>query len=519
MSSRLLARAHRYRPTGHVDPRLYELTALAALIGLAVVVGLLSVDAPLLLVGAVAFVGFAALVAKRPDTATLALLVLLYSNAPVVVTRNLGLPMIVSLALPALLLAPLAHHTLIMNRPLRLGVAGPILVVLAVVYVASALTAADWSTAAMATLNYLANGVALYLLIVNVLRSAQAVRRAALVIVGVAGGLGALALVHSIIGLWPGTRAWGFTELVRGDLLAPVDWEQYFSVNYPDSELRAAGPIGEANFFAFILLVAIPYAIAFAIAPTARLERIVSLLAGPFIVAGVVVTYSRGAAVVAGLVAVMLAVTGLIPRRTLVGLVGGAAALLLAVPAFAERFVRLASAPLLWGGARDEVADAALTGRYSEMISALHAWADHPLLGVGPGLFPDNYQRYARELGFMVHDGPREAHNLYLDFASQLGTAGLLVLLVLLLVLTRRLLAVRRIVVDPADRAFTVAAIAVVGVIAVNGMFLHLAFERYLWVHVAIVSAWCLEARRVSREPTPDAQVDPLARQIGAVTW
>lgn len=493
------------------DRRLYDFALMAAAVVAAGGAAVASVAWPLVVVLIAAVGIFSAVVLRRPDSATLIVLILLYSNAPVVAMRHHGLPSAVALAFPLLLLAPLAYHTLVRHQPLRLGIAGPILIALAVAHLASATMAGDWSTTMATTASFLTNGVALYLLTVNVLRSEVQIRRAALVLVGIAASLGAAAFLHTLLSDWPGVRVLGFSELRRGDLLVQVDWEQYFSTAYPDAELRAAGPIGEANFFAFILLMTVPYALALLFAPHDRLERIVALLALPWLAVGILITYSRGAGIAVALVTVLLAVRGLIPRRTLLALAGAATVALVAAPDYAQRLVRLTAAPrLFFGGSRAAVGDEALSGRYSEMVSAAHAWADHPILGLGPGLFPDNYQRYARELGFTVHEGPREAHNLYLHFAAELGTVGLTLVVGLLFLTLRHLLAAHRSAWDAPSRAFTVAGISVIGIIAVNAMFLHLAFERYLWLHVAIIAAWCAETRRRSaRHPLDVASLEP----------
>jgi putative inorganic carbon (hco3(-)) transporter len=490
----------------HRDPRWWDAAVVTALLLLAVAAAVATVISPLTVAATAAGTVVLALVARRPDLATIAVLVLLYSNAPVVGVNHHGLPFAVSVALPVLLIAPLAYHWLVNREPVRFGNAGPVLVAFGGLHVVSAVVSTDLATSLAATLTFLTNGLALYLLIVNVLRTEHLVRRAAAAMVATGAGLGLVSWTHSLVSAWPETRLFGFSSIVRGDLVEAVDWENYFSVEYPASELRAAGPIGEANFYAFVLVLLLPYAVAFALAPRDRLERLVGVLALPCLLAGVVVTYSRGAAIVVAAVAAALAVFGFIPRRSLIGVGVGGLALLAAVPELGRRLLRLATAPQLWLGGGDDVGDAAVAGRYSEMLSAAHAWADHPLLGLGPGTFPDNYQRYAQQLGFDVHDGPREAHNLYLQFAAELGTFGLLLLLALLAVLLRGLLVRRRSAVTGPDRAFTVAGIAVVGVVVVNGLFLHLAFARYLWVHVALLAAWC--AVRPSTADDTEAATD-----------
>jgi putative inorganic carbon (HCO3(-)) transporter len=486
-------------------------TVLAVVAAAALAVGVVHAPFVTLLVGTAVLVGVGA--TSRPDLATLVTLAILYANVPVVAANHHGVPGAVGMALPLLLVAPLLHHVLVGRRPLTLGLVGPLLVLYGLVHLAATLAGGATDIAVAATLAFVTNGLALALLLVNVLRTDRILRNALLTIVVTAGALGAAALLHSMIDVWPGVRLFGFSELVRGDLLGEVDWDTHFSAAPPDAELRAAGPIGEANFFGMILSLALPYGVAFIVRPARRIERFLSFLATPCIAAGIVLTYSRGAILVLGTVAALLAVVGLVPRRTLLALAAGGVAVLTVAPDLAFRMVRLLGASALLRGAPADVGDAAIAGRYSEMVSAAHAWMDHPFLGLGPGMFAPNYQRYSRELGFDVHEGPREAHNLYLEVAAELGTIGLLVLLVLFAVLLRHLLATRRLAVDTPTRAVTVAGIATLAVIALNGMVLHLAFERYLWLHVAVLGAWCaVQRERASTPERLDRQPAEVAR-------
>jgi putative inorganic carbon (hco3(-)) transporter len=484
-----------------------------AMLAVAAAAGAATAALPVVAVAAVVAGGFAMLSLRRPDVATLLVLGVLYSNLAGVAVRLYGVPLVAAAVVPMLLLGPLAYHVVVRRRALRLGVAGPWILGLLVIHVVSALASADPGATVGAVVGYATNGVALYLLIINVLRSREAVRAAALVVVGSAGVVGGLALIHALVS---GTDAHGFFGMasqVEGEILGATDWRTWDGPSELLPHMRAAGPIGEPNFFAFTLIAALPFATAFALAPASRLEAWVGRLAAPFLVAGVVVSYSRGAAVVVAVTAVVLAVTGLLPRRVLIVLGLGAALLLASAPDYAQRIAGLTALRQLSGGAvgAEDQPDAAVTGRYSEMVAAAMAFADHPVLGVGPDRFPHVYQRYARPLGYTIHDGPREAHNLYLHFAAELGIVGLLLLIGLLASLTAHLLALRRRQSDRSTRAFTVACLGVLLVIGVNGLFLHLAFERYLWMVVALLAAWHAEAGTSSAAAgaeRPEAGVD-----------
>jgi putative inorganic carbon (hco3(-)) transporter len=110
--------------------------------------------------------------------------------------------------------------------------------------------------------------------------------------------------------------------------------------------------------------------------------------------------------------------------------------------------------PLLWVGAAvaaavtaflDPIASylrfgAGLTGRPELWLAALGVFRDHPLVGTGPGTFPEVYQSYqpslmtlpviARPVGRLPH-----AHDIFLNALAELGVAGPLVVALLLGVL------------------------------------------------------------------------------------
>jgi O-antigen ligase len=143
------------------------------------------------------------------------------------------------------------------------------------------------------------------------------------------------------------------------------------------------------------------------------------------------------------------------------------------------------------------------------MLAAGLAFLDHPAFGVGPGGFPFYYQEYAPRVGIEVHEkatsgaekgeaAKRAAHDVFIGVAADLGAAGLAVFAAILGLTAAGLLRVRRRwgalrpdLVNLADSLF-LALLAYV----VAGLFLSLAFERYLWLLVALGGAAVAVAAR-----------------------
>ena len=137
-------------------------------------------------------------------------------------------------------------------------------------------------------------------------------------------------------------------------------------------------------------------------------------------------------------------------------------------------------------------ADGAIQSRVTEGLAALLAWADHPIIGVGPGEFPQYYRQYAEVVGIRVLATDREAHNLYLGMAAELGLIGITVFLIIVGPDHARPGSARgerfgR--VDPlmADLA-TGFMLSIVAYLA-TGIFLHMSFIRYFWLMLALAAA------------------------------
>jgi putative inorganic carbon (HCO3(-)) transporter len=183
---------------------------------------------------------------------------------------------------------------------------------------------------------------------------------------------------------------------------------------------RAHGPLPDANDLAFFLVAAFPFAIMLARTGThRRLWRLCALL----LLAGTATTLSRGAVVALAAMALWALASGFLRPRTAV-LTSGAVLVGLVVVFFAAP--ALVSQKLEVKGA---VADQNVDERRIRWGAATEMAADNPLLGVGPGGFKVNYERYVN------FDDPNPlhpldvAHEMYLEVAAELGLPGLLAFL------------------------------------------------------------------------------------------
>jgi putative inorganic carbon (HCO3(-)) transporter len=254
---------------------------------------------------------------------------------------------------------------------------------------------------------------------------------------------------------------------------------------------RVAGPIGEANDFAYLLAVVLPL-LAYLLA-TERARRPLWGACLVVVASGLLGTLSRGALV--GLAA--LAVWGLVTRRVPVkGLLQGV--LLLAGV--------LALALTLWGPLIDErlamkerVADANVASRQALWSAAVHMSADHPLVGVGPGQFGP------RSADYLVDDPlgitTPVAHNSFLEVLAENGVLALLAFVAMVGTTWRVLTQVQRRAArgDPDAARLATAAQASLVVAIVSANFLSVQLTVALWLLAGIAVALAAQTAQSGR--------------------
>lgn len=449
-------------------------------------------DVPLPILGGV--VGLLGLVvlALRPDVATLIVVAIVYSNAAVVAVRVHDVPFTLAAGSSFLLAVPMGYLLLIRRERLIIPPAIPWILGYLAVLLVSTMFARESASASQAVGTFVAEGLMLYLLIVNAVRT----ERMALAIIGVllavGAVLGALSL-HQELTQSFSNEYLGFAQ-VGGDPTGEV------------AESRTAGPFDGANRYAQIMVLLLPLVFAVVWGRYSLRATMLAIGSGALISVAVALTLSRGAAVGFAMVLVLMLVLRYIKLRH-VAIVGVAViALLFAFPQFGQRLGSLDALPGVAGEGVE--ADGSIRSRITEMIAAALVFVDHPVIGVGPNQFPSYYIDYAEEFGLRVRTEDREAHNLYVGIAAETGVLGSFFFFGAIAVTIRELARTRARLIHVRPRLAHLAAGLMLAIVSylTTGIFLHLAFERYLWLMLALGAAVVAIASRIS---VVDGAIDP----------
>jgi putative inorganic carbon (hco3(-)) transporter len=424
-----------------------------------------------------------------PDVATATALFLLYANAPAVATIH-GVPKVIAGSVVLLLFVPLIHRLIVGRGRAVLDTTFALMVAFLCVMLLASLAAPDKRLAVDRLVTYLTEGLVLYWLIVNVLRTKVQLRRAIAAVLAAGVLLGTLSIYQYATKSYD-NQFGGFAER---KLQFEYKRERDAAAGIADGRLyradRAEGPQVGNNRYAQIMLVLLPLAVLKlrrAQAPGLRIQA--AAAGGVIFFGGVLLTYSRGGLLGAAVVLIGAAAIRWLPwRHLLVAFLICGLALPIVSPNVYSRISSLNQIASL----SDPSTDGALRGRATEMLASLHAFADHPLLGVGPGQYAPIYSvEYQQLPGVKFRDiqKGRRAHSLYFEMAAETGLLGLVVFLMIPIVVLRRLWRAVRANPD-AEVAETAAALclSLIGFLF-TALFLSHAFERYYWILIGLAGA------------------------------
>jgi putative inorganic carbon (hco3(-)) transporter len=449
--------------------------------------GVMIVQQPLLGFAAVFGIALAFAVLAFPDLAIFAVTFLIYTNAAAVAVKYHSVPYTAGILIPALLIIPVAYH-FYRRRPVIADAAMLAVILFLFVQLVSTLLADDQGYAFGEMRVFVVEGVAIYLLIRNAVRTVNVLRLVVWTML-LAGVLMAAVVIFQEVTASYSKPFLGFGQVGREWFIGHA------------SNPRLSGPIGDPNYFAQILLVLVPIGLLRFFGERTMPLRLLAAGATGVIAFALTLTFSRGAGVAFVVVLVLMTVFRYIPLYQLLIVVLGLVLLLSFVPAYKERVATLGS----FAGSSDpasEGVDQSVRSRTTEMKAATLVFLDHPLVGVGPGSFPLYYQEYANRVGLDVHEAAqsgarrgeearRESHNIFLSIAADLGILGLASFLAILYLTFRRLNRSRKRWLRAHPEAANLAASFLLGLAAylTSGLFLTLAFERYFWLLLALAGS------------------------------
>jgi len=432
-----------------------------------------------------------------PEMATLAVVGILYANLAALAVHKYGVNELVAGSVALVLGIPLAHFLLVQRQGLRIDRTFLLLLALLVCMLISSLFARNPGIALQRIGEFLLEGVALYFLVLNAIRNLTTLKRVMRVLMLTAALLGSLSLYQGITRSY-GNEFWGLAQRTLELELAERTDSGNTQIGRKEPAVRladrAGGPIGDPNRYAQNLMIVLPFAVFLFWDERRFTRRLTAVVAAGLILCGVLLTYSRGAFVtMVGLLVLMVFLRYIRPAHFL----GAVVALLLliaaAAPAYYKRMETMLGVQGLFAPESGARPDAVTRRRTTEMLAALKVFVDHPLFGVGPGQYMPFYAgTYQRSIDIALqHIGkPRRAHNLYFEMAAETGLVGLGMFLVIVFLLLRQLARARRRWARGRPDLANLATVFLFSLLAYLGtaVFLHLSFERYYWLLVALAS-------------------------------
>ncbi len=453
-----------------------------------------------ILVALVASIPFLILLLIRPNIATVVVVFLIYTNLPVNLKKALNLPEVLAGSFVLILIIPLAFYLFIRREKVVIDAGFVLMNILLMVSVISAiLFAVDLTVALKWITTYVLEGMLLYFLVINVVRDTRVLTQVIWTLLLVGSLLGGLSLAQDITRSYDNT----FYDLaIRGREIEDPDKlaEKVKQSRFQRSELgkvggtdRAAGPIGDPNRYAQIMIVIAPLSLFLFLGGGSWLRKVLAASAGLLILSGILLSFSRGAFVSLVLLFLVLVFMGTVRFRQAINF--SLVLLLLMIFAAPGYLARLATIGGVEGVVSEDVkAEGAIAGRTTEMFAALNVFRDHPLLGVGPGQYLNYYSvKYQTDpaIAYRYMTWPRRAHSIYAELPAELGLIGFSAFMAIALVILHQLWQLRSLALQYYPEIANISSAFFIGIIAyfMTAIFLHFSYQRYYWLLLAIAAA------------------------------
>lgn len=459
--------------------------AFIVLIG-AIMIGAVLTQNPLYAFGGVISVILLLALLKWPDAATLLVVFYIYANIGPVLLGFHGVPPYIAQGFPVILTVPLIWYLLLRREPLVITPVFQLLLMLSVIYILGAVFSGDFTTSSRKLFDFFYEGLLLYFLLTNVIRTPLMLKRVVWVLLISGALIGGIVLYQQVTGTFDNNYG-GFAQ-VQSDFATGAENLQG-AVTQP----RLSGSVGEKNRFAQNMLMLVPLGLFQLWIYRSTWARLLALLLTGLIIVGGALAFSRGAAVGFVLMILIMVALRYIKFYQLVMLAVGAFLVLWIFPQYGARLATLNVFADLASSNSNSVAplsgaDGAIRGRATDMLSALLIFKDHPLFGVGPGMVQFYTQDYSRELGIRYLTNNPQAHSLFPGVAAESGLLGLICFLLILYIPLRDLVRARKqwLVSHPDWSYLATGFFQVLIIYIVTGLFLHLSYMRFFYLMVAL---------------------------------
>ena len=435
---------------------------------------------------AVLAVGVLALIFANTEVATLLVIFVLYTNLAVVLAKYHNVPTAIAGSVFLVLAIPLTNYLLMRREPILVNrIFWLMLALLVTMSVSAFFSAYSWLAMGRIVV-YLAEGVILYFLILNTVRTQDMLRKAVWTLVMAGCLMGSLSILQDISGSHKNFGGFAQTKDSRIGT-GTTGWNGKGALR----DSRASGTVGEENYYAQIMLMLLPLAASRFWFEQSRKLRILGGLACIPIAGAIMLTFSRGAFVSAVATVMAMVYLGCIKVRHLLAL--GLAFVVIvpiAMPDYAFRIFTLFRAVGVQqeGQQSAKTLDSSMRGRATENLAALKIFLDHPVIGVGPGQTHMYTAKYGSEGGLSRLEGTRQAHNMYLGVLSDTGLLGFCTFMSIFFVSLVGLMRIRRLYSETRPELAGLAIGLTLSIVAFmsSAVFLSSAYERFYWLILAL---------------------------------
>ncbi len=428
-----------------------------------------------------------------PERGTAIIIFIIYTNLAVVAYKFHGFPQIVAASVSMLLCVPLAVYWFVRRERFLIDYTWLLMVGFLAALFASLMMSKSVPMGMAWITTYLLEGLALYLIIINVVRKFSTLR---LVVWGLLIGgalLGGLTLFQETTKSYNnnfGGLAQRNAENWDGDTdrkSAAVDRVRLAN--------RAGGPIGGPNRYAQILMVLLPLGLFRFFDEKVRYKKTLALGFTLLVLSGALLTYSRsGFITLATLMLIMTVLRYIRLYQVVLAVVLFVGAIAVVSPGYLARMETIGGINALFSKDASVKADGATRGRVTEMLAAFNVFLDYPLVGVGPGQYAKYYSidyMANPEISFRDIAKSRKAHTLYFELMAETGLLGFFTFMSVVAYVLYRLWRIRA--KNLASRvAFANMATAFglsITMYMISAVFLQLAYQRYFWLLIALAGA------------------------------